>query len=484
GEQRMRPVRLNKQINARLRRHAEHGIEQPVTRSCMYFNSSPGSSFNNHAFSTMPETATCAQRPQRHLALEKNCLVFCLAPILFSRCRFWRRGRRRGGILKHLRAEDRQSNPERPAHPQDSNMLFIGGLMLAISVEFWNLSFRMAVLVLPGWSGVQPAGLLLGFMLPTLVHVHVDYLTHATAAMMLPIVDAVLQELMVYDQLRKAEAAQAAAMVPTGSRMSPLRCHWCVRLDGVSVEPKLDQSHSNGQQPSKQQQQQPAGSPCCSTFNSRRTLGMLTIAVAYSANYGGTPTLTGTRRILVLTTTIWQPTFGNKTPFNFGSWFLFAFPISISCLLLAWIHGCSSSSWDRAGSEVAQYEKLGPITFPEVSCIILFGATVLLWISRTGWSPLVHDKDQRRRHPSVRRCSMSILLFACCRREIRSRGGRRLNRATARPAKEDETAGAPQASTLLTWQAVPRAPALGHCHPAKWWLRSGQGHQGDRPATD
>uniref|UniRef100_A0A1I8IVE8 PBPe domain-containing protein n=1 Tax=Macrostomum lignano TaxID=282301 RepID=A0A1I8IVE8_9PLAT len=103
----------------------------------------------------------------------------------------------------------------------------------------------------------------------------------------------------------------------------------------------------------------------------------------------------------------------------------------------------------------SQYEKLGPITFPEVSCIILFGATVLLWISRTGWSPLfttkTRDGDTRVYMSDAQPALlMSILLFVL---PSRNPGGRRLNRGDD-AAKEDETAARPQASTLLTWQAV------------------------------
>uniref|UniRef100_A0A1I8IFM9 CitMHS domain-containing protein n=1 Tax=Macrostomum lignano TaxID=282301 RepID=A0A1I8IFM9_9PLAT len=359
-----------------------------------------------------------------------------------------------------------------PAYFSDSNMLFIGGLMLAISVEFWNLHRRMALLVLQ-LVGVQPRWLLLGFMLPTWF-MSMWISNTATAAMMLPIVDAVLQELMVYDQLRKAEAAQAAADGADGiadeSAAVPM----------VSVEPKSDQSHSKGQQPSQQQQQQQQQQqftvlqyiqqPENGEF--RGICKMLTIAVAYSANYGGTPTLTGTPPNLVLNNNL-ATNFGNKTPFNFGSWFLFAFPISISCLLLAWIwlqflflgprnlcRGGGKSPEEAEAVQRAlksQYEKLGPITFPEVSCIILFGATVLLWISRTGWSPLfttkTRDGDTRVYMSDAQPALlMSILLFVLPSRNPFKR------RPTAQQgddaAKEDETAARPQASTLLTWQAV------------------------------
>uniref|UniRef100_A0A1I8IUW8 CitMHS domain-containing protein n=1 Tax=Macrostomum lignano TaxID=282301 RepID=A0A1I8IUW8_9PLAT len=90
--------------------------------------------------------------------------------------------------------------------------------------------------------------------------------------------------------------------------------------------------------------------------------------------------------------------------------------------------------------------------FPEVSCIILFGATVLLWISRTGWSPLfttkTRDGDTRVYMSDAQPALlMSILLFKSVQEEADGSTGRRA-------AKEDETAARPQASTLLTWQAV------------------------------
>ncbi|XP_061638987.1 Na(+)/citrate cotransporter isoform X3 [Phyllopteryx taeniolatus] len=200
---------------------------------------------------------------------------------------------------------------------KDTNLLFVGGLMVAVAVEHWNLHKRIALRVLL-LVGVRPALLMLGFMGVT-AFLSMWISNTATTAMMVPIVQAVLEEL-------NNSEAQMPAILSSQE----------VQTSEVDV---------------KQEKQAEATGPVVVTFldasvevtrqmeaaERRKMCKGMTLCVCYAASIGGTATLTGTGPNLVLNGQMSQLFPKNGDVINFASWFGFAFPNMILMLVLAWL---------------------------------------------------------------------------------------------------------------------------------------------------
>ncbi|XP_006184984.1 solute carrier family 13 member 2 [Camelus ferus] len=283
---------------------------------------------------------------------------------------------------------------------KDTNILFVGGMLVAIAVEHWNLHKRIALRVLL-IIGVRPALLILGFMLVT-AFLSMWISNTATTAMMLPIAQAVLE------QLHK---------MPMGKDVEEGRNNPAFELQEPSTqkeETKLDekdnkQDHPVPPAPSKPSMQQNKEQL---HFNQGMSL-----CVCYSASIGGIATLTGTTPNLVLQGQVNSIFPQNANVVNFASWFGFAFPAMVILLFLSWLWlqvlflgfnfrknfglGDEMREQERAAFDVVRREHklLGPMTFAEKAVTILFILLVVLWFTRepgffTGWGNLAFsDKD-------------------------------------------------------------------------------------------
>ncbi|XP_044540283.1 solute carrier family 13 member 5, partial [Gracilinanus agilis] len=295
---------------------------------------------------------------------------------------------------------------------KDTTMLFLGGLIVAVAVEHWNIHKRIALRTLL-LVGVAPALLMLGFMGIT-AFLSMWISNTATTSMMVPIVEAVLEELPRSSAAtrRRLEAGLEPRLAP---RVVPRVIPPCF-LPGQSMDDrdkrKADKMREN-----------------------KSTAKALTLCICYAATIGGTGTLTGTGPNVVLAGQMYSLFPDNGDVVNFASWMSFACPNMIFMLLFSWVWlqllflgtnfkknmgiGIKKSAHEKAiyGMLRREYEKLGPLTYAEVSVLLSFVFLILLWFFRDpgfipGWQSLLWVEGSRRYvSDSTVAVFISILLF-------------------------------------------------------------------------
>ncbi|XP_075373918.1 solute carrier family 13 member 2 [Mycteria americana] len=290
---------------------------------------------------------------------------------------------------------------------KDTNMLFIGGLLMAIAIEKWHLHKRVALRVLL-ITGVRPALLLMGFMIVT-AFLSMWISNTATTAMMVPIAQAVLEQLHK-SEMESRTTGQASENVNKAFELQ-------------EETPKPDSS--------KETEEKDLGNSHVLTVEEDRKRNEnlledkhkefckgMSLCICYSASIGGIATLTGTTPNLVLQGQIDELFPNNGNIINFASWFSFAFPTMIVLLVLTWIwlqilylgfnfqknFGCAANASAKAKEQRAydiikeESKKLGSIKFAEIAVLILFVLLVLLWFTREpgfipGWATVLFNKN-------------------------------------------------------------------------------------------
>jgi len=117
------------------------------------------------------------------------------------------------------------------------------------------------------------------------------------------------------------------------------------------------------------------------------SVGLL-LAVAYSASIGGITTLVGTPPNLSLVR-ISSIIFPKMPEISFGSWFIFAFPVTVCLFLAAWLllyfMYKPKQGWENIDINDFrnEYKQLGKPKPEEKIVAFLFGLLIFLWIFRT-----------------------------------------------------------------------------------------------------
>ncbi|XP_042889595.1 solute carrier family 13 member 5-like isoform X5 [Penaeus japonicus] len=282
---------------------------------------------------------------------------------------------------------------------KETNMMFLGGLTVAIAVEHCNLHKRIALFVILH-IGQSPRRLMAGFMLTTMF-LSMWISNTASTAMMVPIVDAILVELY-------------SSRETDGERGEP--------KSDLSVSPQhqsqMELVTTNG----KSGQNQEVSLVCPDGEEGKEDQGnaknkqnmrlMIYFSIMYAADIGGTGVITGTGPNMVLKAVL-QDSFSEPTGLNFATWMAFNVPGMLVCVLLAWLWlqflfmglcGRKSSIQQTTPEREAavkrlireKYRQLGPITHHEGTVLTLFIVLVFLWLFRApefvpGWSKWFSD---------------------------------------------------------------------------------------------
>ncbi len=225
-----------------------------------------------------------------------------------------------------------------PIYVNSTIFLFLGGFLIALTMEKWNLHKRIALRIIRTIGG-GPSRIILGFMAAA-AFLSMWISNTATAVMMIPIGLAIIHQMEDDFGKKKTHSFSVALM----------------------------------------------------------------LSLAYACSVGGIATLVGTPPNLSLVR-IFEITFPDAPPIEFGQWILMGIPVSITMLVVIWllltrVFYCVSADIrvDRSIVE-REHSRLGRMAFEERVILIVFFTTALLWVFRTdldlglfrvpGWSRLL-----------------------------------------------------------------------------------------------
>ncbi|MEZ7173016.1 DASS family sodium-coupled anion symporter [Sporosarcina sp. OR05] len=214
------------------------------------------------------------------------------------------------------------------AYGDETIFLFMGGFMIALAMEKWNLHRRIALTIISA-IGTNMDRIVLGFMVAT-GFLSMWISNTATAMMMVPIGLAIIYQIS----------------------------------DALRDDPSVDTSKEN--------------------FGFGKAL---MLGIAYSASLGGVATLIGTPPNTLLAGAI-DKLYGIEL--SFAKWMLFGVPLAWTFIFIAWFYLVKFAYPSKlktlpGGRAVIDNEKkkLGSASAEEILVLIIFILAAFAWISRT-----------------------------------------------------------------------------------------------------
>ncbi|GIY20915.1 hypothetical protein CDAR_582211 [Caerostris darwini] len=201
---------------------------------------------------------------------------------------------------------------------KDTIMMYVGSLTLAVAVEHCNLHKRIALKVLL-IIGTGARWLMLGFMTTTMF-LSMWISNTATTAMMVPIVDAVLDELEKEEKKTLKSDGSAISMVTIRSNTSS-QSIWSTEMNKNPFQISVQLSNASNSGPKK---------------DYRHLRDSLLLSIAYAANCGGTGTVIGSGPNLVFKGLV-EELYPDSNELTFASWLIYNSPVMVICVFLCWI---------------------------------------------------------------------------------------------------------------------------------------------------
>uniref|UniRef100_A0A8C5QTZ8 Solute carrier family 13 member 4 n=1 Tax=Leptobrachium leishanense TaxID=445787 RepID=A0A8C5QTZ8_9ANUR len=322
---------------------------------------------------------------------------------------------------------------------KNTTLLLMGVICLAASVEKWNLHKRIALRMVM-LSGAKPGMLLLCFMSCTAL-LSMWLSNTSSTAMVMPIVDAVLKQLTSTEEDLEGPTANGSSATESGNDKNqpsielifinednftniPFHQQSFNGVHMIANPVKVGKPLTNGQSVPQILVLPSPDLPTLKDHGKYRSkhdhmiCKCLSLSVSYAATIGGLTTIIGTSTSLIFLEHF-KTRYPEAEALNFGTWFVFSFPITIITLLITWVwmhwlflgcnfsETCSLSKKKKTKQEERserriqeEYEKLGEMSYPEKVTVFFFILMTILWFTREpgfvpGWESFFDKKGYR-----------------------------------------------------------------------------------------